>query len=103
MIDVAILIVFILCILAGYYRGTIYAAINIGITVLSFFLALLMVPAAAGIVKKSDTLYKGMLYYFEGYSVAEISEILSANENTVKSRLKRARELLKGDFLNEHI
>lgn len=43
------------------------------------------------------------LYYFEGYSVAEISEILSANENTVKSRLKRARELLKGDFLNEHI
>ena len=38
MIDAAILIVFVLCILAGYYRGTIYAAINIGITVLSFFL-----------------------------------------------------------------
>ncbi|MBR4964890.1 MAG: sigma-70 family RNA polymerase sigma factor [Lachnospiraceae bacterium] len=43
------------------------------------------------------------LYYFEGYSVAEISEILSTNVNTVKSRLKRARELLKGDFYNEHI
>ncbi len=41
------------------------------------------------------------LYYFEGYSVAEISDILSANENTVKSRLKRGRELLKGEFLNE--
>lgn len=40
------------------------------------------------------------LYYFEGYSIAEISEILSANENTVKSRLKRARELLKGEFDN---
>ena len=41
------------------------------------------------------------LYYFEGYSVVEISDILSANENTVKSRLKRGRELLKGEFLNE--
>ena len=43
------------------------------------------------------------LYYFEGYSVAEISDILSANENTVKSRLKRGRELLKGEFLNEQL
>ena len=43
------------------------------------------------------------LYYFEVYSVAEISEILSANENSVKSRLKRGRELLKGEFLNEQL
>ena len=41
------------------------------------------------------------LYYFEGYSVAEISDILSANENTIKSRLKRGREFLKGEFSNE--
>lgn len=41
------------------------------------------------------------LYYFEGYSVNEISQILSANESTVKSRLKRGRELLKGELNNE--
>lgn len=41
------------------------------------------------------------LYYFEGYSVSEISQILSANENTVKSRLRRGRELLKGELKNE--
>lgn len=41
------------------------------------------------------------LYYFEGYSVSEISQILSANENTIKSRLKRGRELLKGELNNE--
>lgn len=80
MIDAAILIVFVLCILAGYYRGTIYAAINIGITVLSFFLALLMVPAAAGIVKKSDTLYKGMLYYFEGYEYISATSVESVHD-----------------------
>ena len=43
------------------------------------------------------------LYYFEGYSVAEISDILSANENTVKSRLKRGRELLKGELSDEQL
>ncbi|MBQ8718778.1 MAG: sigma-70 family RNA polymerase sigma factor [Clostridia bacterium] len=35
------------------------------------------------------------LYYYEGYSVREIAAILSAKENTVKTRLARGRRLLK--------
>lgn len=35
------------------------------------------------------------LYYFEGYSVKEISEILSISISAVKMRLKRGRERLK--------
>ena len=35
------------------------------------------------------------LYYYEGYKINEISKILKINENTVKSRLARAREKLK--------
>lgn len=42
-----------------------------------------------------------ILFYFEGYSISEISVILSAKENTVKSRLKRGKELLKGALTNE--
>lgn len=42
-----------------------------------------------------------VLFYFEGYSVSEISRILSEKENTVKSRLKRGRELLKGVLTDE--
>ncbi len=42
-----------------------------------------------------------ILFYFEGYSVKEISVILSEKENTVKSRLKRGRELLKGVLNDE--
>ncbi len=34
------------------------------------------------------------LHYFEGYSCAEIAEITSTTEATVKTRLKRARERL---------
>lgn len=41
------------------------------------------------------------LYYFEGYSISEISDILSEKENTIKSRLKRGRELLKGGLSDE--
>ncbi len=67
MVSVLVLVVLGLCILAGYYRGVIYSALSIGITVVSFFLALLMVPVLAGGVKSNESLYGSMLYYFEGY------------------------------------
>ena len=35
------------------------------------------------------------LYYYEGYKIREISEMLVMNINTVKSVLKRARQTLK--------
>ncbi len=35
------------------------------------------------------------LYYYEGYSCAEIAAILETNDSTVKTRLKRARERLE--------
>ena len=38
------------------------------------------------------------LYYYEGYSVREISELLKKKENTVKSLLKRGREQLRKEI-----
>lgn len=41
------------------------------------------------------------LYYYEGYKINEISIMLHMNENTVKSHLKRGRDLLRkkvGEF-----
>lgn len=35
------------------------------------------------------------LHYYEGYSVAEVAEILKLGQSAVKMRLKRGRELLK--------
>ena len=35
------------------------------------------------------------LYYYEGYSIAEVSELLQLKESTVKTRLARAREKLR--------
>lgn len=41
-----------------------------------------------------------LLYYIEGYSTREIADILSIGENTVSTRLRRAREKLR-DYLKE--
>lgn len=35
------------------------------------------------------------LYYYEGYSTDEVAKILDLNSSTLRSRLKKARELLK--------
>ncbi|MBQ2191265.1 MAG: hypothetical protein II409_02515 [Clostridia bacterium] len=67
MITILILVVLGLCILAGYYRGVVYSAVSIGITFLSFFLVLLLIPVIAAPVRRSKALYGSLLYYFEGY------------------------------------
>jgi len=41
------------------------------------------------------------LFYYEGYSIAEISTILRKKENTVKSHLFRARAILKEQLKGE--
>jgi RNA polymerase sigma-70 factor, ECF subfamily len=42
-----------------------------------------------------------ILFYFEDLSIKEISTILEEKENTVKSRLLRARNILKDEFVKE--
>ena len=41
------------------------------------------------------------LYYYEGYSVKEISSILNCGESTIKMRMKRGREILKIEMEEE--
>ena len=38
------------------------------------------------------------LFYYEDYKIKEISEILNLNESTIKTRLSRAKSLLKDVF-----
>lgn len=39
-----------------------------------------------------------ILYYVEGFKISEISVLLNMNENTVKTRLTRAREQIKAFY-----
>ncbi|QDP39189.1 sigma-70 family RNA polymerase sigma factor [Radiobacillus deserti] len=43
-------------------------------------------------VKQKDVI---LLYYYEEYDIEEIAEVLQTKQNTVKTRLYRARETLK--------
>jgi RNA polymerase sigma-70 factor (ECF subfamily) len=38
------------------------------------------------------------LYYFEGYAVAEVGQLLGLNPSTVQTRLARARAKLKQEL-----
>lgn len=44
-----------------------------------------------------------LLYYFEDLSIKDIAQILEEKESTIKSKLFRARELLKQEFIKEGI
>jgi len=67
MVDLVILLILAIALLAGYYRGVIYSAINLGVSILSFVMALLLCTSLSGVVQKRQSLYEMMLYYFEGY------------------------------------
>ena len=47
-------------------------------------------------VKYRNVLY---LHYFEGYKVEELAELLKINISTIKTHLKRGRELLKNQLI----
>ena len=67
MVDLVILLILAIALLAGYYRGVVYSAINLGVSLLSFALALALCTTLSGAVQKHKDLYDMMLYYFEGY------------------------------------
>lgn len=56
------------------------------------------------IVMKLEPKYRTviLLYYYEGYSVKEIADILRLNSATVRTRLSRARELIRKNLKEDY-
>lgn len=54
-------------------------------------------------LKKVDEKYRTILvlYYVEGFKIQEIAELLDMKENTVKTRLTRAREQIRLEYMEE--
>jgi len=44
-----------------------------------------------------------VMYYVNRFTIKEISETLNEKEGTIKSRLSRARQQLKAQYLNENL
>lgn len=75
MIDIAILIILAIALLSAYYRGTVFAALSLALTVFSFILALVLCSPLAGFIKKQGNVYGMMLYYFEGHEYISKSSV----------------------------
>lgn len=97
MIDIIILVILAIALLAAYYRGTVYAALSLLMTVVSFFLALMLCSPLAGLVKKQGNIYSMMLYYFEGHEYITKSSVEmvhasadSVSDATLEALLKNA-------------
>ena len=52
MVDFVILLILAIALLAGYYRGVIYSAFSLALSVLSFSLALLLCTSLSGAFQK---------------------------------------------------
>ena len=50
MVDLMILLILAIALLAGYYRGLVYSAISLGLSLVSFALALLLCTSLSGAV-----------------------------------------------------
>ncbi len=66
-----------------------------------------MQPEESGIFEEVAALpnkYRAVihLYYYEGYSIEEISRITGIKSATVRTRLRRGREMLKGKLEKEN-
>ena len=132
MVDLIILLILAIALLAGYYRGMVYSAISLGLSLLSFVMALLLCTTLSGLVQKRQSFYEMMLYYFEGYeyinetsvelvhvSVSQIgdrelsvvvknadmpSPFDSAVTNNVKKQVYESRSIYSlGDYFNQTI
>ena len=132
MVDLVILLILAIALLAGYYRGVVYSAISLGLSILSFGLALLLCTSLSGAFQKQQNLYEMMLYYFEGYeyinetsvelvhvSASQVEEkelaVVVKNANmpipfgqavtkNVKNRVYEARGIYSlGDYFNQTI
>ncbi len=56
-------------------------------------------------VMKLPDIYKEvvLLHYYEGYQAEEIARVLHRNPSTIRSRLQKARELLKKSLKGEYL
>lgn len=74
-IDIAILLVLAITVLGGLYRGFVDTGLNIAATVVSWALAMLLIPLVASGIKNNDKLFNMMLYYTEGAEYVAATDV----------------------------
>ena len=74
-IDIGILLILAITVLGGYYRGFVHTALGTAATILSWALAMLLIPLVSGAIKGQDRLFNMMLYYTEGSEYVAVTNV----------------------------
>lgn len=74
-IDIAILLIFAITILGGYYRGFINTMLSIGATIVSYLFGMLCVPFISAAVQSKADLFNMLLYYTEGSEYVAVTNV----------------------------
>ena len=85
LLDYAIIAILILFTLHGVYKGFLPTILSIGSYILTWLLALLIMPLGANAIKANESLYNMMLYYTEGSEYVTDIELSRTNIEEIGS------------------
>ena len=94
-VDIFILLVLAVCVLGGYYKGFLSTLVRIGMTLLSFFLALSLSPLLSGAVRGQQDLYDMLLYYTEGSEYVAATDVELTRVGISQVTSEKLREVLR--------
>ncbi len=75
LLDIAVLLLFAVFLLGGWYRGFVHTVLSLGAYLLAFALALAFRPLVTNTIKADDQLYTMALYYTEGAELVQDMEL----------------------------
>ena len=74
-LDIAVLLLFAVFLLGGWYRGFVHTVLSLGAYVLAFAFALTLRPLVTNAIKADEQLYTMALYYTEGAELVQDVEL----------------------------
>ncbi len=79
LLDMAVLAVLVLFVLHGIYRGFLPTLLSIGAYILSWLVAIVLLPVGSNAIRSNEKLFNTMLYYTEGSEYVRDVELAKTN------------------------
>lgn len=85
LLDIAVIAVLAFFVLHGIYRGFLPTLLSIGAYILSWLVAIVLLPVGSNIIRSNDKLFNTMLYYTEGSEYVNDVELAKTNISEIST------------------
>ena len=85
LLDMAVLAVLVLFVLHGIYRGFLPTLLSIGAYILSWLVAIVLLPVGSNAIRSNEKLFNTMLYYTEGSEYVRDVELAKTNISEIST------------------